>query len=77
MIDKRVLNTDEVVELTGYTKEYIYKLVWEKRIPHYKPNKKRLFFERGEIENWMLQGRVMTKAEAEQKAADVEIKKRE
>lgn len=58
---KRVLTIDDVVELTGYTKEYIYKLVWLKEIPHYKPNKKRLYFERGEIENWMLQGNVEVK----------------
>ena len=73
--EKRVLTIGDVVELTGYTKDYIYKLVWLKEIPHYKPNKKRLYFERGEIENWMLQGRVTTKAEAAQQAALRSIQK--
>ena len=74
-MDKRVLKTEEVMELTGYSREYIYKLVNLKKIPHYKPNRKRLYFERGEIENWMLQGRVMTKAEAEQQAALYSLQK--
>lgn len=73
--EKRVLTIGDVVALTGYTRDYIYKLVWLKRIPHYKPNKKRLYFERGEIENWMLQGRVTTKAEAAQQAALYSIQK--
>ena len=58
---KRVLTIKDVAELTGYTRDYIYKLVWLKKIPHHKPNKKRLYFERGEIENWMLQGNVEVK----------------
>lgn len=73
--EKRVLKVKDVMALTGYTRDYIYKLVWLKKIPHYKPNKKRLYFERGEIENWMLQGRVTTKAEAAQQAALYSIQK--
>lgn len=65
---KRVLCLEDVAVLTGLSKSYIYKLTADKKIPHYKPNGKLVYFERSEIENWMLQNRVATTDEAEQDA---------
>ncbi len=65
---KNVLTVEDVAQLTGITKSTIYKLTCGRKIPHYKPNTKLLFFDKKEIENWMLQNRVNTIKEAEQSA---------
>lgn len=66
---KNVLNMDDAVALTGMSKNYLYKLVSQKRIPHYKnAGGKRTFFKREELEAWMLSMRVQTEQEAESAA---------
>lgn len=64
---KDVLTIDEVCMLTGYSKQRIYGLCSERKIPHYKQG--RLFFKRKEIEAWMTAKRVSTQAEIESKAS--------
>lgn len=64
---KDVLTIDEVCMLTGYSKQHIYGLCSERKIPHYKQG--RLFFKRKEIEAWMTAKRVSTQAEIESKAS--------
>ena len=64
---KDVLTVDEVCMLTGYSKQRIYGLCSERKIPHYKQG--RLFFKRKEIEAWMTAKRVSTQAEIESKAS--------
>ena len=72
---KNVLNLDDVALLTGLSKSHLYKLTSTKQIPHYKPNTKAVYFDRAEIEKWMLQNRVTTQAEAEQQAIAYVVKK--
>lgn len=65
---KNVLTIDDVAVLTGMSKSHIYKLTCSKQIPFYRPNGKTLYFDRKELEEWLKQNRVLTTAEAEQKA---------
>jgi len=65
---KQVLTAEDVVLLTGLKKSYLYKLTALRQIPHYKPNGKCIFFDRGEIEQWQKQNRVATELEREQGA---------
>lgn len=66
---KNVLTLEDVALLTGLSKSHLYRLTCTRQIPYYKPNGKQIYFDRGEIENWMKQNRVMTQQEAEQQAA--------
>lgn len=50
------------VEVTGLAKGTVYNLVAERKIPHYKRGK-RIYFSRQELQNWIKEGRRMTKAE--------------
>ncbi|MCM1079690.1 MAG: helix-turn-helix domain-containing protein [Clostridium sp.] len=65
---KKVLDINEAALLTGLSKSYIYRLTSAKRIPHYKPSGRVLYFDKAEIEEWMKQNRVCTALEAEQSA---------
>ena len=62
---KTVLNLDEVAAFTGLSKSCIYKKTSTGGIPCYKPTNKQLFFNRNEIEKWLLSNRKPTSEEIE------------
>ena len=67
---KNVLSMNDVCLLTGLSKSHLYKLVCSKKIPYYKAAEggKMTYFNKQEIENWLMAYRVPTEAEQEQKA---------
>lgn len=67
---KTALNMNDVCLLTGLSKSHVYKLVYEKKIPYYKSGggNKLLYFNKNEIEKWLLAHRVPTNEETEQAA---------
>ena len=65
---KNVLTLNDVSALTGLSKSWLYKATCDRKIPHYKPNGKMLYFDRKEIENWMEQGKQLSNDELEQRA---------
>lgn len=65
---KNVLTLEDVAVLTGLSKSHLYKLTCYKKIPHYKPNGKQVYFDRKEIENWMKQNKVVSNDEIEEAA---------
>lgn len=66
---KEILTVDEVAELTGLAKQTIYTNVCKRLIPHYKARRK-VYFKRTEIVEWMLNDRRESKPEASALAAD-------
>ena len=67
---KETLSVDELSEVYGLKKSYIYSLVHTKRIPYYKVAGGRLtYFKKSEVEKFLLSDRVGTIEEAEQQAA--------
>lgn len=67
-MNKRILTLDEVSSYTGMSKSYLYKLTATQKIPHYKPIGKLIYFEKDELDAWLLQNRVSTSNELESKA---------
>lgn len=65
---KKVLNFDEACLFTGLSKSHLYRLTSSQRVPHFKPSGKLVYFDRVELEVWLLQNRVSTIAEIEQQA---------
>lgn len=65
---KTVLNFEELVEFTGLSQSYLYKLTSKGEIPFYRPNGKQLYFNKAEIEAWLLRNRSKTNEEI-----DVEV----
>lgn len=64
---KKVLSFEEAAQFTGLSKSYLYKLTSQQRIPHYKPSGKLIYFERNELERWLMQNRVSATDEIESK----------
>jgi excisionase family DNA binding protein len=63
-IKEKLIRINKVMELTGFSKSFIYKLTHEKRIPCYKPTGGRLFFYESEIVDFLSRNR---------QAADYEV----
>lgn len=60
---KTVLNFEELVEYTGLSQSYLYKLTSKGDIPFYRPNGKQLYFNKVEIDAWLLRNRSKTNEE--------------
>lgn len=67
-LQKTVLSLEEAARFTGISKSYLYKLTCSGGIPCYKPNGKRLYFKRSELEDWLLSNRKATTEEIEAEA---------
>lgn len=73
---KEVLNMVEAGRYLELSLSHLYKLTSTGMIPHYKPNGKKLYFKRSELDAWLLRNRATTKDEIDQAAADYLIKNR-
>jgi len=73
---EQILSFNETCSFLGYSKSYLYKLTHSRQIPHYKPNGKKLYFKRCDLEAWLLRNRVKTADEIEQEAIDYVAKKK-
>jgi len=51
---KKVLTFSEAARYTGFSRSYLYKLTSMQKIPCSKPAGKMIFFDRVELENWLL-----------------------
>ena len=54
LTNKVALTFDEAANYTGLSKSYLYKLTSTGKIPCYKPHGKMIYFDRKEIDNWLL-----------------------
>ena len=67
---KTALNMDDMAAYTGLSKLYLYKLVHLRKIPFYKnPGGKLTYFNKAEVDRWLLAHRVATREEMEAQAA--------
>jgi excisionase family DNA binding protein len=68
---KKALTMSDCALLTGLSKSHIYKLVCFKKIPYYKSQGGKLtYFDKDEVNGWMLNRRVATADEIEREAAN-------
>lgn len=75
LVRKDVLNFNEACEYLEISQSHLYKLTSSDVIPHYKPNGKKIYFNRTEVDEWLLRNRTTTADEIEKQAADYLIKK--
>ncbi len=60
LAQKTVLNFDDFCRYVGISHSYGYKLTSGRIVPHSCPNGKTLFFEKAQIDAWLLQNPVKT-----------------
>ena len=74
MLRKEVLNFNETAIYLGVSHSHLYKMTSTGGIPSYKPNGKKLYFSRTELDAWLLSNRRQSQKEVEQEAANYLIK---
>lgn len=66
-MEKKYLTVDEAAVYIGTTKNYLYKLTSNNKIPYYQPTGRKCLFKSEELDAWIEKGRVSTNDEIEQR----------
>ncbi|MDD2910165.1 MAG: helix-turn-helix domain-containing protein [Petrimonas sp.] len=75
MLKKEVLTFYEAAIYLEVSHSHLYKMTSTGIVPSYKPNGKKLYFDRKELDSWLLSNRQSSQEEIEQQAANYLIKK--
>lgn len=67
---KETLDFEECASYINQSRSYLYKLTSQGLIPHYKPNGKKIYFKRSELDEWVLKNKVYSADELEEKATN-------
>ncbi|WP_274476144.1 helix-turn-helix domain-containing protein [Mangrovimonas aestuarii] len=68
-----IMNIEQLASYLTLSKSTIYGMVNKRKIPHFKRGK-RLYFDKGDINEWLRDGKVLTMTEIEQKANEYILK---
>ena len=68
---EKPLTFNEAAQYLDISKSYLYKLTCSNKIPHYKPQGKRLYFAKSELDTWIFRNQVKTTGAIEQEADDL------
>ena len=63
------LTLKEAAEFLDFSRSYLYRLTSQGRIPCYKPEGKRVYFDRAELVNWLKRNRIRPQEEIAEEAA--------
>lgn len=74
-MEKKFLILDDAAAYLGLSKSYLYKLIAERKIKHYKPAGKKIYFDRDDLDNYIQQNCVNTASEIAEKAQSYCMKK--
>ena len=66
----RPLTLDEASQYLNISKSFLYKLTSTNRITHYKPNGKRIYFQKSDLDKWLMRIPVRSIEQIEQDADD-------
>lgn len=66
---------NEACHHLNISKSFLYKLTHRREIPFFKPNGKKIYFLKTDLNNWLLRNRVSSNEELEQEAIDFVIQR--
>ena len=75
LLKKDVLNFTEAAIYLEVSHSHLYKLTSSGAIPTYKPNGKKLYFNRKELDTWLLSNKQVSTGELEEEANQYLMKK--
>lgn len=74
MLQKEVLNFNEAAVYLEVSHSHLYKLTSTGTIPAYKPNGKKLYFNRQELNKWLLSNRQTSLSDIEEEVSQFQLK---
>ena len=75
LLKKEVLTFNEAAGYLEVSHSHLYKMTSSGTVPFYKPNGKKIYFRRQELDVWLLSNRIDSSEEIEQQAEDYLTKK--
>ena len=63
------LTIQETAKFLNLSQSHLYKLTSERKIPHFKPSGKKIYFDKSELVQWLKRNPARTGDETEEKAA--------
>ena len=63
--ENEILSLSEATEFLKLSKSCIYKLTSKKEIPHFVPGGKKIYFQKSDLEDWVLKNRIPSASELE------------
>ena len=75
LLRKDMLSFDEACKFLQLSASCLYKMTSQHRIPFYRPNGKRIYFKRTELDQWLQMNKRAANYELEARAEDFIIKK--
>ena len=76
LLQKTVLNFNEACSYLDVSQAHLYKLTSTRRIPHFGPQGKKLYFKRTELDEWLQRNRQSTSQEIEMEVSEKLIRTR-
>ena len=73
-LKKDVLNVKDAAAYLGMSTSYLYKLTADRRIPHFCPEGKKLYFNRQALDNWLQRNEICSKSDTEREAINYIIR---
>lgn len=70
---KEVLNFNEAALFLDLSKSHLYKLTSQKRIPHFCPEGKKIYFQRTDLQSWLLRNKQEEEETVEQRLNNLTI----
>jgi len=67
---EKPLSFSEAAEYLNVSKSHLYKLTSTNRIAHYKPNGKKIYFKKSDLNNYLFRNRKASDQELDQRATD-------
>ncbi|MBN2747841.1 MAG: helix-turn-helix domain-containing protein [Bacteroidales bacterium] len=74
MLQKEVLNFNETAVYLEVSHSNLYKLTSTGKLSYYKPNGKKIYFTRKELDAWLLSNRQSSEEEILERAANLKLK---
>lgn len=74
LLQKEVLNFNEAAIYIEVSHSHLYKLTSTGKLPFYKPNGKKIYFNRKELNSWLLSNRQNSVSEVMEAAANFKLK---
>lgn len=74
LLKKEVLNFNDACKYLDISASHLYKLTSQKLIPHFCPQGKKLYFNRQELDDWLMRNRQSSTDEIDKEAANYIIK---
>ena len=69
----KIFYSRRTIKLLGYSIKSIYFLTSTRKIPHYKPNGRKIFFKKDEINHWISKGKIKTDDELHEESLKYRI----